>query len=381
MDGRCLTASWWKSLGIVLLVADAAACSRDEKPPDPERNEPRAAVAGDTGVRPSEALHPAQRAPEHGKLIERLRSPDGKVVAAALAASGPLLAEAFPDRRLVAEIVQLAEQHEDAALRHAVVEILGRLDPGHRDAPVLEVLESSLASSEAHVLSATLHALRPCNGSPPSAAIRLRLLELAEHEDPGVRGQALRLLGECSSRTVAPWPPEGTGWGPPHLTVCTSPRPDVLPIGLRQASLARAWAALDDQHPYVRAVASEALARMGYVQAIHPLMGLIEDSQPGTYLLDGWVRLDGTPGRIRHELPGLSSVGESAMAAIQILSAGQLDPKQVGSQGPAGSLEGRAPFLRTWYTKHARDRVPVGSPGPVFPADARYRRTPPSGLH
>lgn len=77
-----------------------------------------------------------------------------------------------------------------------------------------------------------------------SPELRVRVLELTEHTDPGVRGRALRVLGEWSRRDVPARPPPGAGWGTSQgLRVETSlKRPEYVSIGLREASIARAWA-------------------------------------------------------------------------------------------------------------------------------------------
>jgi len=213
-----------------------------------------------------------------------------------------------------------------------------------------------------------------------NAELRRRVLDLATHADPGVRGRALRLLASLAQRSVPAWPPRGAGWGPQNgVAVRTSLHgPASVPVSLWEAALARAWAARADPHPYVRAEACEALARLGYIQAIHGLIQLVDDQQPSHYELERFSLEDGQPGRLRHDIAGRSFVSESALHAIQTLSAGQLRLEPVDPKQPVVGARTNAQRVRAWYREHARDRVPLPSPHPVLPAATRYRRTAPS---
>jgi hypothetical protein len=239
-----------------------------------------------------------------------------------------------------------------------------------------------LDSQQPQLISAALAGLLRSAEPEQNAELRRRALELTAHGDPGVRGRALRLLASLARRSVPAWPARGTGWGPRHgVAVRTSlHQPAYVPVSLWEATLARAWAARIDPHPYVRAEACEALARLGYIQAIHGLVRLVDDQQPSRYELEGFALEDGRPGKLRHEIPDRSLVADSALHAIETLSAGQLRLEPIDPRQPAASASGNAQRVRTWYTQHARDRVPLPSPEPLLPADTRYRRTAPSGV-
>lgn len=248
-------------------------------------------------------------------------------------------------------------------------------------------LVNRLGAQQPQLVSAALAALERSadleqNARLENTGLRRRVLELTAHENPGVRGRALRLLANLARRSVPPWPPRGTGWGPLNgVAVRTSLRePAHVPVSLWEAALARAWAARADPHPYVRAEACEALARLGYIQAIHGLMQLVDDRQPSHYELEGFTLEDGRPGRLRHGIPGRALVSDSVLHAIQTLSAGQLRLEPVEPKQPVDGASTNAQRVRLWYTQHARDRVPLPSPSPVFPAATRYRRTAPSAV-
>src|SRR5690606_26773355 len=121
---------------------------------------------------------------------------------------------------------------------------------------------------------------------------------LVRNEDPGVRGRALQLLSSLG--------------GNDH-----------------PQTLDHARAALNDEHPYVRAEAREALARLGDKASIHELMNRIEDGERSLYDLRGWKLLDGRTGNVRHRVTSRSKVLESAMAAIASMSDGQLTLERI----------------------------------------------------
>lgn len=275
----------------------------------------------------------------------------------------------------------------------APIEPTRAAESGDGDAGVLGLVHL-LDNQQPQRISAALEALErragqeqnakaePDSEPEPNAELRRRALELTAHGDPGVRGRALRLLASRARRRVPAWPPRGAGWGPQNgVAILTSlDQPAYVPVSLWDATLARAWAARVDPHPYVRAEACEALARLGYIQAIHGLMQLVDDQQSSQYELEGFTLEDGKLGKLRHEIPGRSFVSESALHAIQTLSAGQLRLEPIDPTQPAVSARTNLQRVRSWYRQHARDQVPVASPGPLLPAATRYRRAAPSGL-
>src|SRR5690606_4932751 len=112
-----------------------------------------------------------------------------------------------------------------------------------------------------------------------------------QHTDPAVHGHSIELLGALS------------------------PHDPQLHKSLK--------AALSDPHPYMRAEACEAAARLRHLSLIHPLIRLLYDQEHTEYTLSGWSRLSGTPGTLQLRAGNQSEVRHTALQALRSLSAGE----------------------------------------------------------
>jgi hypothetical protein len=270
-------------------------------------------------------------------LLKHLRSSrSGAASAAFRAARIPLMTEQ-PGAELISGLAELARTAE-APRRLAALEALDLIRPDNRGPEVLETFESALSAREAELVSTALFALAQSEPSlrleREQAPRRLgsRLLALTGHSDPGVRGRALAALAELDG------------------------------IAEAEAKSTQAAKLLADGHPYVRAQAADALARLGATWAIHRLIELVEDVSPAFYELTGWTALDGHAGRLVHELPGRKRVAEAALYAIQSLGAsteqaGGAFELSLGRSQNEGALRENAERAKAWYAR-ARASLP-----------------------
>lgn len=264
-------------------------------------------------------------------LLEHLGSKTPNILGRALMASRISLMRPDPDRQLVEAIVKLAAAHPDGPGRYSILEALNVLRGAARTPDVIDVFRSSLKSQEPYVLSVALQGLRDgAKNQTQNTELRDRALELTQSADPGVRGRALQLLSTLGGNDHPP-------------------------------TLERARAALGDEHPYVRAEACEALARLGDKASIHALMKRIEDKERSFYDLRGWKLLDGRNGNVRHRIARRSKVQEAALAAIAGLSDGQLSLERIDRKQRGPALEKNVDLAKAWYAK-AKATLPQAPP-------------------
>jgi hypothetical protein len=259
-------------------------------------------------------------------LARHVRSDTGAIARAALAAARvPLMSEA-PATELVTAIAGAAAPEVAPARRTLALRALDLIRPDRRTAPVLAALEQALSASQPEVVSQALFAL--ANSGPslsPEHRVRLgeRVLELAGHPNPGVRGRALFVLAEIAD------------------LVTPEPR------------LAAALRSLGDREPYVRAEAAALAGRCGAPQAIHALMPHIADLAAANYDL-AFTDIEGRSSIAEHRVPGRPSVAEAALFSILALSRAVPVARQLaltlggGVQPQARVLENVA-NVRRWY--------------------------------
>src|SRR5690606_28513708 len=231
-------------------------------------------------------------------LLAHVESEHPAIALDALAAAAVPLMAKEPSAALTDAIVDLADADQPTPRRYAALEALNRVRPNRRADSVLVAFERTLAAPEPHLVSLALLALGESGRSLEQSsavnrdALAARVLELAHHSDPGVRGRALFVLAEL------PW----------------------LVAPKLRVEAARDH--LDDRHPFVRAQAAALSARCDQPMAIHWLVGLFGDLEPARYELTGWTQLDGKPGTLVHLLPGRSRVADAALFAAQSLAQG-----------------------------------------------------------
>jgi hypothetical protein len=166
----------------------------------------------------------------------------------------------------------MSEPEHDAARRFAALEALNLLPPDRRLPEVLAGLEAALDAREPQLLCSALFALQHSGPSFSSAGkpatLEGRVAALTAHDDPAVRGRAFGLLSALA------WLSE--------------------PAAKRRSL----ETALRDAHPFVRAVAAEALGQAGSFEAVPALLLVTEDTAAARYELGGFTTLEGSPGSL-----------------------------------------------------------------------------------
>jgi HEAT repeat protein len=256
------------------------------------------------------------------KVVNKhLVSEDPKVALRALRAARTAITGKSANKELVDAVVSLKQKYADGPGRYALIDTLRVVSFDSRSEPVISVFVDSLNSKDAYVLSYALQALhRSTRSVKDTAAVNAKALSLAKHEDPGVRGRAIELLGT-------------TGKGDP-------------------AALAAVLAALEDPHAYVRSEAAESSARLRHAPAIHPLMKLVAQKEPNSYEITGFKQLDGSEGRLRHDGSAWGFVQDAAMNAVRSLSSGGLKLERLEPKNLAEGLAKNATATQEWYAKN-----------------------------
>lgn len=254
-------------------------------------------------------------------VSKHLGSEDPKIVARALRAARTALTGKEPSKELLSAVVALKDKHADGPGRYALIDALRVVSFDARNDALMSVFTESLDSKEPYVLSYTLQALyRSTRSIKDKAAVNAKVLQLAKHEDPGVRGRAIELLGS-------------TGKGDP-------------------ASLEVVLAALEDPHAYVRSEAAESSARLRHAPAIHSLMKLVDQAEPNSYQLEGFKNLDGSAAVLRHDGSAWGFVQDAAMTAIRSLSSGELKLDRIEPKSVAENLASNAKATQAWYQQN-----------------------------
>lgn len=274
-------------------------------------------------------------------LLKHLDSKEAEVLAAALTAAPIALLQGKGSSALSSRLLQLAQGDRPAPERAAALEALAAARLRPRPAEFTAAFTAALAAKEPHLVAIGLRSLAKGNASfPPGSPEHARLVELTGHTDPGIRGEALRLLALSRNAVDA-------------------------------AVLEKLQGALRDEHAFVRAQACEALARVGEKSTIHALAPLLDDEAPSRYDLSGWTRVDGRPGVLRHRMRGRKLVRDSAAYAIAELSGEEL--ASAATPEPPGKVDGKkkvdakkkaktpdAAAVKAWYQR-ARSRIPAAS--------------------
>jgi hypothetical protein len=223
---------------------------------------------------------------------------------------------------LIDRVTKLAHQdpYRSGPGRHAIIDSLRVVSAAKRTPEVVAIFTESLDAKEPYVLSYALQALyRSVRSVENQDVVKAKAVALAAHEDAGVRGRAVELLGAFG-------------------------RDD-------PAALAVVLAALSDPSPYVRSEAAEAVARLRYVPAIHTLIKLVDDKESNRHDIRNWTTLDGKPGRLHHDGSPWAHVHDAAMNGIRSLSEGRLSLERINPKQIEEGLDRNAAATKAWYAK------------------------------
>lgn len=209
----------------------------------------------------------------------RLADPRPEVGAAAFVLAEATVAGAEPDDPLVVALLAAADD-PSAEVRYEALAALDRrawsVEP-----EIAAAFAAALGAEEPPLVTETLRRLRfRAAGLADPAPFRQGCLVLAYDQDPGIRGRALLALAR-----VAPDDEE-----------------------VRAVVLG----GLEDPHPYTRSAAAEALADMGYLPAVHALVGKLDDPTKNTWDMLPFQRLDGTS-EVAHHVGSLFERADDAV--------------------------------------------------------------------
>jgi hypothetical protein len=260
---------------------------------------------------------------------KHLGSKDPKIATRALLAARTGIAGKDGSEELIKTVVSLASQepYRDGPGRYAIIDTLRVVSANQRTKDVVQILEESLASKDTYVVSYALQALyRATRSIENRDALKAKALGMTKHDDPGIRGRAIELLGALGKDDA-----------------------EVLKVVLE---------ALSDAHPYVRSEAAEAIARLRHRPAIHALIKLVDDKESNRYDIRDWTMLDGKPGRLHHDGSPWSRVYDAAMNAIRSLSEGAVELERVNPKEIETTLDKNAATTKAWYAKE-RKNIPA----------------------
>ncbi len=272
-------------------------------------------------------------------LVRHVRSDDGAVVRAALAAARvPLMTEA-PSPELASAIASTIVPEQAPARRTLALEALNLIRPDRRGPPVLAAIQRSLSASEPEVVSQALFALAHSGPSfavlseASRAELAERVLTLGRHPNPAVRGRALFALAELALLVAA------------------------------HARLEAALSHLGDPEPYVRAEAANLAGKVLEPRAIHALMAHVGDLAMARFDL-AFIDVEGARSVAEHRVPGRERVAEAALFSILALSrrlpgATGLELTLGGTAEREAGVRENAAIVRAWYRQLAAQIPPL----------------------
>lgn len=275
-------------------------------------------------------------------IVKHLNATDPAVFSAALQAARVPLMVATPSESLTSAIADLAAPERTTSRRAGALTALGLLRANQRGPRVLAVFEQALSAQEPFLITLALLCL---SQSAPSLdalpretqeRIASKVLELARHPDPGVRGRSLLVLAEV----------EGLVGSEARRSLGTD--------------------GLGDPHPYPRGQAADLLSKCHEPMAIHALIAHVGDLAEARYELAEVPALDSDWSSRNHAVPGRPRVADAMLFAIRELSQGiaGLNPLRLslGADSRSSSLLLRnGQLARRWYRAEATQipRTPI----------------------
>lgn len=256
-------------------------------------------------------------------VLKQLKSDNPKLAARALKAARTSMSGKEANVELIAAVVALGPKYPTGPGRYALIDSLRVVSSKHRDDKLMALLIESLDAPEPYVQSYALQALyRATRSIKDTEGLKAKALSLAKHDNVGVRGRAIELLGALGKDD-----------------------PVVVSTVL---------AALNDSHPYVRSEAAESLARLRHKEAIPALVKMVEAKERNRYMLKDWKTLDGEPGRLNHEGSAWGFEKDAAITAIRSLSSGDLKLDRVDPKRIEAGLDANAKQTLEWYAQNKK---------------------------
>ncbi|HHO52666.1 MAG TPA: hypothetical protein ENK18_17790 [Deltaproteobacteria bacterium] len=241
-----------------------------------------------------EQLHP----PDARQVaIGRMRHDDPAVVGGALLLAAPLVPELEPGDALVQGVVDVAISEHGMPLRIAALDVLDGRTWSLEPQVSIAFYDALMADTLPSLTAIALERLRFRGVGLTlidKPRFRAAAMVLAGDIDPGIRGFAALALAR-----LEPEDHEVQG---------------------------RILGLLDDKHPYTRSAASDALADMGYREAIHELVRRLDDREPNIWRMLPWTRIDGERARLEFVGSRLERVDDAHLRALERLTADLEEP-------------------------------------------------------
>jgi hypothetical protein len=248
-----------------------------------------------------------------------IHSRNPRLAARAMAAAKPLLTGASPEDATLDKVLEIATSapFETSEGRWATLDAVAVVNRAKRPAALKRILSRSLKDSSPGVVIAALELLYSPRLAPRAdAALTAELTPLLSHYDAGVRGVAATALGK-NGKDQAP-------------------------------ALDGLLRALSDEHPFVRAKASEALSGLSYGPSVHDLVKLASDyAAPNYSYTVNTFDKNGLPQQRRGaHWPHVAAAAQDALLKI---GHPELKLEQVQPKDPKASLTRNAAAIRSWY--------------------------------
>lgn len=235
-----------------------------------------------------EQLHP----PDAEQVaIGRMRHEEPSVVGGALLLAAPLVPERAEDSALVQGVVDVAVSEHGMPLRIAALDALDARTWSQEPQVSIAFYDALMADTLPSLTAIALERLRFRGVGLTlidKPRFRAAAMVLAGDIDPGIRGFAALALARLD------------------------PQDDEV--------RARILGLLDDPHPYTRSAAADALADMGYVEAVHELVARLDDAEPNIWRMLPWTRIDGEVARLEFVGSRLERVDDAYLRALQRLT-------------------------------------------------------------
>jgi len=262
--------------------------------------------------------------------------PEPAVAGAALRLAKALLAERehSPRDPLLEEVVR-ATTHEDMAVRFEAVEVLDTVPWTSEPALEAAMLQAAADPSPPVVAEVLGRAYQRAAGlQEVDAWAMIARYALLAHLDPGIRGRGALLLARL--------------------------RPE------QRSTRLLLRAALDDDHPHVRAIAARALAEAGDRAAVHLFVERLRDDEatqvPATWAMLPWEGTDGRERELVFEGAYFERVDDAMLRAAAKLTEGMDQPfvlRDINLRYLDLDLVAGVRDLMGWYELHHDELPPL----------------------
>lgn len=261
-------------------------------------------------------------------VMHHMQSDDNIILTYAIGATEPPIAAPDASEVVLEQLIDFATNHPDNAVRYDALDVLEKSWNSHEHADRIQAFVDNLDSEEPYLVSkALLRMPRSARNASDRDALQKKLLELLQHEDGGVRGRAIAVLGR----------------------LVTSRSDDRDEVAKQIIPL------MDDENTFARSETFSALQSLDYRPAIHLIMNHLQDNAEVRHEIE-FTRLDGRAGRATH---GHGTVGEAALNSLRGWSntLGERFTFSIRNPTREEDLANAIQLSRQWYAS-IKDEIP-----------------------